>query len=74
MCVIPVMGIGKVRVHMNLGGVPVRVRMLCTRGYRKIMSVLMMLVMRMLVAMLHSLMDVLMLVSLGQVQPEANRH
>ena len=63
--VFPVECIGKVSVLMDYGLVPVTVRVLCARGYRKVMSVLMMLIVCVLVAMLHYLMDVLMLVSLG---------
>lgn len=68
------MSIGKVSVLMDYGLVAVTVRVLCAQGNRKVMRVLMMLIVCVLVAMLHHLMDVLMLVSLGQVQPEANRH
>ena len=57
--------IGKVSVFMDYGLVPVTVRVLCARSNRKFMSVLMMLIVCVLVAMLHYLMDVLMLVSLG---------
>jgi hypothetical protein len=45
--------------------VPVTVRVLCAGSNRSIVSVLMMLIVRVLVAMLHYLMNVLMLVSLG---------
>ena len=44
---------------------PVTVRVLCARSNRNIVSVLMMLIMCVLMAMFHYLMDVLMLVSLG---------
>ena len=65
MRVFPVVGIGKVSVRMDYGLVPVTVRVLCPRAYRKVMRVLMMLIVCVLVAMLHYLMDVLMPVSLG---------
>ena len=63
--VFPVVGIGKVSVCMDYGLVPVTMRVLCARSNRNFVSVLMMLIMRVLVAMLHYLMDVLMLVSLS---------
>jgi hypothetical protein len=63
--VFPVVGVGKVSVRMDYGLVPVTVRVLCPQGNRKVMRVLMMLIVCVLVAMFHCLMDVHMLVSLG---------
>ena len=52
---------------MNQGLVPVTVRVLYARHYWNVMSVLMMLIVRVLMAMLHYLVDVLMLMPLRQV-------
>ena len=65
--VLPMMCIRKMSVCMNQGLVPVTVRVLYARHYWNVMSVLMMLIVRVLMAMLHYLVDVLMLMPLRQM-------
>lgn len=74
MRVFPVVGIGKVSMLMDYVLVPVTVCVLCARSNWNVVRVLMMLIVPMLVAMLHFLVDVHMLVSLGQVEPDADGH
>jgi hypothetical protein len=66
--------IGKVRVPMNQGRMPVPVRMWLTRRSARIVSVLVMRVVRMPMLVLHRLVRVFMLVAFGQMHPKADRH
>ena len=69
-----VVGVRIVRVRMRHCLVPMPVGMAGTRGDRLIVSMLMVFVVHVFVFVFHHLMDMLMLVPFGEMQPDANPH
>ena len=66
--------IWKMGMDMHHRLVPVAVGVFFTRLYQEFMAVLMVLIMRMLMAMRHLFVCMLMLMLLSQVQPDTQRH
>jgi len=71
---VPVMDVGVMRVRMNQWLMPMWVAVRLSERVRRGVGVLVMVVMRVQMLMLHGFVVMLVVVTVGEIQPQAQRH